>query len=209
MGWPILGYLKQALSRSGGAISRPPFQQDINQYCDVDISKELRQAEIISNLTYYKVGPNKDDKTKVDTFSLNLPYAIIMTPDCDLLQDYNAEETKRYLNGILIFEMEEAPMAKKRSGYGGSEWKHVTNNEWDRFHFLEAINAECDALKKGIPELVIDFRRYFTLPVDEIYRQCSLQGEDKASRRCRLGDLWRENIQRRAMFHMHRVALPD
>jgi hypothetical protein len=105
--------------------------------------------------------------------------------------------------------MEEASKARERLGYNSNEWRHVQQNGVDRVYFLNAIAPEDDLLKSGIPDSIIDFKRYFTLPPDEIFRQCQLPEPNKASRRCRLSDLWREDLQRRAMSYMQRVGLPD
>lgn len=184
---------------------------EFGAYCLVDSNKELRQSEIISDITYYSIETNKEDSTKVDTTSGKLSYAIIVTPDCDLLQDFKSKNDgkKAALLNVLLFSMEEANQARQRIGYSSNEWKHVKQNVVERVYFLNAIAPDDDLLKLGIPDSVIDFKRYCTLPSDEILRQCQLREPNKANRRCRLSDLWREDLQRRAMAYMQRIGLPD
>jgi hypothetical protein len=185
---------------------------EYNSYCKVDGARELRQAEILSDLTYYSIAPTSDDPGVLETTSATISHAIIMTPDCDLLQDYKARQRHqpaRWLFSTLLFGVEEATDTRARMQYGRQEWKHVTNNEMERFHFLASIKPYDDVLERGLPDLVVDFKRYFTLPPGEIYRQCGLEEPTRACRRCRLTDLWREDLQRRAMSYMQRVGLPD
>jgi hypothetical protein len=180
-------------------------------YCLVDADRELRQGEIISNLTYYEIVEAEEGAGKINVNLRGLSYAVIATPDCDLLQDFITRRggTGSSLFSVLLYGMEEASSARSRIGYGRSEWKHVVQNEMDRFYFLEAVSAEHDSLGAGIPDSVVDFKRYFTLPPGEIYRQLQLPDLERVCRRCRFQDLWREDFQRRAMSYMQRVGLPD
>ena len=98
---------------------------------------------------------------------------------------------------------------KSRLSWNRKEWDHVTNNEIERFYFLGAVDIETDVMGTGLPDSVVDFKRYFTLPPEEIYRQVALTDANRAQRRYRLSDLWREDLQRRAMSYMQRVGLPD
>jgi hypothetical protein len=130
----------------------------------------------------------------------------VLAQDCDLLRDYEASQAGKIspLNGVLIYELEPSVEAKKH--LLGVSWQPVTQNINERFHFLAAVPAACDALNLGLPDLLLDFRRYFTLPPKEIYRQCSPDGG--ALRRCRLQTPYREHLQNRAAFYFQRIALP-
>jgi hypothetical protein len=88
----------------------------------------------------------------------------------------------------------------------GISWQPVIQNNNERFHFLADVPAALDHLGQGLPSLIMDFRRYFTLPGPEIYRQCGTTGG--ARRRCRLETPYREHLQHRAAFYLQRVALP-
>lgn len=59
---------------------------------------------------------------------------------------------------------------------------------------------------EGAPELVIDFKRYFTLPTGELYRWIAL-GETR--RRCRLRSPYMEHLSSRFAYFLSRVALPE
>jgi hypothetical protein len=183
----------------------------VGAYCVIESDRELRQAEILGNLTFFGIQPNVDDNAKVDTVEAIISYAIILSPDCDLLQDFVARKNGRVgtLFSVLLFGVEESEQARSRMRYSTREWKHVKQNQLDRFYFLQALQSG-SIVPAGLPDLIVDFKRYFTLPPNELYRQCGLTDSAKRCHRiCRLSDLWREDLQRRAMSYMQRVALPD
>jgi hypothetical protein len=189
---------------AAGASSGPvvPSRQDTPIYACTELDRELRQAEIISGLKQHSYDSSTDEL--VDTLH---PYSIIISQDCDLLWDYEARRNGKppILNGVLICEI----WAADKKGAllaGGDVWRRVKHNKDERYHFLEAAPAEQDAIKQGVPELVVDFKRYFTLPPDEIFRQ--LQGENPAARRCRLLAPYKDHLQSRVSFYLQRVMLP-
>jgi hypothetical protein len=135
-------------------------------------------------------------------------YAIFLTPDCDLLQAFKARRgsAPSHIVDVLLFAVEASQTAKDRLRWSTKEWSHVAQNEVDRFYFLKEIPSREAELPDGIPDLVVDFKKYFTLPPQEIYQQIN---DNSCRRLVRLYDLWREDLQRRAMSYMQRVALPD
>jgi hypothetical protein len=162
---------------------------------------ELRQSEIISGLLQHEYYASDERVT-----STEIPYAIVMTQDCDLLRDFESLKTsgQRVLNGMLVYELQPAVEAKPQ--LRGISWQPLSQNINERFHFFSAVPPDCDLLGVGLPELVLDFRRYFTLPTSEAYRQMG-DGQN-AKRRCRLNSPYREQLQNRAGFYFQRVALP-
>ncbi len=193
-------------SGSGIAVAAPVLVR----YSVALVDKELRQGEIIAGLVNYVVKADPANAGKVITSGVQIPYSIAATPDCDLLHSFHAIRDGRpeRINGVLFFEAEEAGSAKKKLNFGRKEWDLVRSNRWEGFHLLSGFQAECDTLGEQIPDILIDFKRYFMLPTEEIYRQCKSTVEPKATRRCYLGDLWREQMQQRAMSFMQRVGTP-
>ncbi len=82
-------------------------------------------------------------------------------------------------------------------------WDRVKKNKDERYHFLEKVPAECDLRGEGIPELTVDFKRYFTLPVEEVYYQLT-----SGCRRCVLCPQYLEHLSSRFSYFIGRVALP-
>ena len=166
---------------------------------------ELRQSEIITDLvqfTYYPATGEAIEKPH--------PYAIVLSQDCDLLRDHENQTNgaSTVLNGVLLFELEPVDDIRGRLP-GGDILRRIRRQSEERYHFLEAVPVDLDLLGEGLPQLIIDFRRCYTMPPDEIYRQCALEGHDGAKRRCRLEIPYREHLQNRVAFYLQRVALPD
>jgi hypothetical protein len=173
-------------------------------YTTSDMTRELRQSEIITGLVQFTYDPIADE-----AIATPHPYAIVLSQDCDLLRDYEDRNGGRptTLNGILVYELE--PVAEIRSKLsGGDILRRIKRHSEERYHLLEPVSAELDLLGLGLPELVIDFRRCYTMPPGEIYRQCMLDTAEGAKRRCRLETPYREHLQSRAAFYLQRVALP-
>ncbi len=84
-------------------------------------------------------------------------------------------------------------------------WKRVRNNKDERYHFLERAPADCDAQGEGIQELGIDFKRYFTLPTDEVYRWIEM---GVIKRRSTLRTPYAEHLSSRFAYFLSRIALP-
>jgi hypothetical protein len=209
MHWLLPGWLQKKFWPQARPAEGPRFWESSGPpYCVTDISAEIRQAEIISDLRYYSVVENAADASKLDINATKLPYAITITPDCDLLQDFKGGKSGS-LFGVLLFPMEEGAAARKLRGKNTAEWRSISGNHWSQFYFLSAIGPEYDNLGTGLPDLLVDFKRYFTVPASEITRQCKLSGTVKASRRCRLNDMWREDFRHRALAYMGRIGVPD
>lgn len=173
-------------------------------YFAADPNKELRQGEIISNLKYYDIRADGDGNRSV--FTVSTPFALVGSPDCDLLQEFRNPSDK--IIGVLLYPLEEFERAKERTGGNSHQWRWVRTNQVAQFYDIGDIPAEYDANRQGAPELVADFKIFFTLPASEIYRQCQLPAPDGAQRLCRLNDVRREDFRQRALSYMGRVAVP-
>ena len=177
----------------------------VHAYTTAHLDGELRQSEIITNLVQYAFYPPTGEAIETPH-----AYAIVLSQDCDLLRDYQAMTAgaPRDLNGVLFFELEPEDEIRPKLA-GGDIRRRIERHGEERYHRLGPIPPELDLLQQGLPALIIDFRRCYTLPADEIYRQCALGREDGACRRCRLEMPYREHLQSRAAFYLQRVALPD
>jgi hypothetical protein len=170
-----------------------------------ELLHELRQGEVITHVAQYIYDPvgGRAAESYQD-------YVIVGTQDCDLLWDYKAMQQGKEgdLNGLILYEAEDALKMKAR--FGGKQhediWKRIIQNREDRYHYFEAIPPDLDLVSEGVSALVVDFKRYFTMPPPELYRQCGLG--HGARRRCRLNDLYREHFQNRVATYIQRVGLP-
>ncbi len=169
----------------------------------------LRQGEIVTNLVQAHVanvsirsrnGPLIEPKYH--------PFAIVLTQDCDLDWDFKARQgdasAEKLIPNVLFGEMVEATALRYGPGMNRSLWERVPQNKDERYHFLEAVPASADRLKQGLPELAMDFKRYFTIPTEEVY----LRLDFEAQRRCLLVSPYVEHLSSRFAHYLSRIGLP-
>lgn len=126
----------------------------------------LRQGEIISDLVQFILRPETINTEDLTGDPLIHPLAIIVSQDCDLDQDFRARnglasEDKKLPN-VLFCQMISAENLRGRSDINAGLWPRIRNNKDERYHFFQKINSEDDALQEGLPELGVDFKRYFS-----------------------------------------------
>jgi hypothetical protein len=73
--------------------------------------------------------------------------------------------------------------------------RHIIQNQTPRYHYLKFPDAH-------LPELIIDFKHFFTVNVDYLYSILD-------QRLCSMDDLFREQISHRFSFYLSRIGLPD
>lgn len=145
-----------------------------------------------------------------------LPYAIILSQECDLEHDYNnradtekcKSNTDKFLQTLLLCPA--YPAEQVRSGshlteigqfmqkLSTDQWKRAKQNNEYRYHFL----AEDQDLQ--VPDLILDFKHYFTIPTLVAYRPSV-----KATYLASLDDLFREHLSARFAHYLCRVGLPE
>jgi hypothetical protein len=171
----------------------------LNAFTQDGLQAELRQGEILTGLVQYEFDPVKEEGVPKSQ-----PYAMVVHQDCDLLRDFEKREANEdpVLNGILLLELYE-PDSIKPIISGNSIWEQVRKNKQERWHFLPSSSVECD---QKLPDLIADFRRVFTMPPNEVYRQIK---NGDVRRKCVLTIPYREHLQSRFAFYLQRIALPD
>ena len=173
----------------------------------VDASPRIRQGDILQNLKYQYVDN--------DLVTVLFPYTVVLSQDCDLDQDFIARNPKdgeqphhdSYLDTVLVCPAFNAD--KFRTGQhlaslelvmeakNKHQWKYIKSNRDPRYHYLEGVP------EKGIPELVIDFKRYYVISRDYVYS--NFETQFAAS----IQELYRELLSQRFAYYLSRVALPD
>ena len=184
----------------------------------------FRQAEILSLVQQVK----RSISAATETFDLvNHPLAIIISQDCDLDLDFRARNgllgpdkkivgpEKRIPNILFceVFTADQLLGSGRDSGELNSTiWSRIKTNDHVRYHFLQAAEAELDGVGKGLPELAVDFKRYFTIVADDLYVQL-LDSENQdpgpIQRRLRLRTPYCEHFCTRFGFYLSRIALPE
>jgi hypothetical protein len=181
------------------------------KYAAVQVGERLYQGEIVEGLiqvrqsleTLGESGPLKLDEVVH-------PFAIVMTQDCDLEQEFRirsgAREGTSALPNILFCEAITTTDLKGNVPPGKDIWKRVIQNRDERYQCLESVPPSQDLLGKGIPCLGCDFKRYFTVCVDEVYRRIELK---QITRRSRLITPYAEHLLSRFSIFQSRVPLPE
>jgi hypothetical protein len=132
----------------------------------------------------------------------------VISQDCDLDWDFHGRRTDggKLIPNVLLCEADTATGLRNQAEMNGGIWKNIPQNKNERYHFLQAIKSTEDALGAGITELAIDFKRYFTLPTDELYVRLQRQ---ETRRHCRLVSPYLEHFSTRFGYFQFRIALPE
>ena len=180
-------------------------------YALAEDGNSLRQGEIISGLVRGRQALDSFSNEVPEFLFEAHPYAIILSQDCDLEQDWKrrqeqglAEIQAPSLPEILFAQLVTARELRSK-GLTSEAWRRIKINKDERYQFLEQAPQESDAQGQGLPEFGIDFKRYFTIPTAEVYKQIELD----ARRRCRLLSPYLEHLSTRFCFYQFRVALPE
>lgn len=160
-------------------------------------------------------------------------YAVVLSGDCDLEQDYREREvlrseieqfkalppgdkkneawlalepkTVKLLRNTLLCPASKAEKAKVENKLKGALWDDVVDNKHERFYYLsEAVTNE-DLQREGVPALLLDFRKIFTVPTEELYAQITA---NIARRRCFLTPPYLQDLCFRFAFSIARPGLP-
>ncbi|MDC0935902.1 hypothetical protein OAS39_06420 [Pirellulales bacterium] len=169
----------------------------------------LHQGEVLSNVRIYE-RLSSDTETAKFT-EVTHPYCVVVSQECDLQWDYDARysgenevQSPRLLPHILCCTAATEEEIRSSRSLKSDLWRRVKKNKDDRYQYLEACGTELDAVGTGVPALVLDFKRYFTLPTSDLYEQLSSGAE---MRYC-LVSPYVEHLSLRFAFFQARVALP-
>ncbi|SEA35341.1 hypothetical protein SAMN05660420_01840 [Desulfuromusa kysingii] len=187
------------------------IKSNINSLYRVHGSKRVSQGDLYRDLSFFSIGKNGE---KYEVF---FQYAIILSQECDLDHGYkilsqkkDGEELKfnQYLHSVLFAPAFPAEILRRgehlKSLYNivtdrinSSSYKIVKNNETPRYHFLPSW-ADLQ-----VPELIVDFKAYYTLPFEYFYEIC--QDRCLAS----INELFREDVSQRFGNYLNRVGTPE
>lgn len=174
------------------------------------LDKAFRQGEILTGLQQVvldvqSIGKPGDPLVNI----VRHDYTIVVSQDCDLDSDYLARSAtgerppSKLVAGVLLCEVEEATATKSNTP-SSKLWEPIRSNRNERYHFLQAVSADQDALGESLPELVVDFKRYFTIPAEELYARL----KHGLQRRTRLVNPYLAHFANRFANFQSRVALP-
>ena len=180
----------------------------------------LRQGEILTNIVELQVRLESIGSTNCDSVYEANPiehlFAIIVSQDCDLEQDFNYRygskgNIRNELPSVLLCQAEKVDEFVKSEMYRNlfnskTFAGNFKNNNEIRYHFIQEIPADLSAVDKRIPELGIDFKRYFSMPTAEVYHRIKL---DHTQRCSVLESPYRDHFSQRFYNFNNRIALPE
>jgi len=196
------------------AISPAFVPPEVRVYIRSSEGDRLRQGEILEALPQVRLalgsvgdgGAVESPEVETDPH----PLGVVLSQDCDLEQDYDARKTSAgILPNILLCDVFNAAQLKaklkERDRLGSKEWRMVRQNNNPRFQFLRSVTVEEDLRSQGMPALAVDFRLYFTIRTDELYRRLE---QRVTLRRCWLSTPYAEHLCDRFCHYLARIALP-
>lgn len=169
-------------------------------------SSRIMQGDIFHNIEIIEDVIVKSDGS-IQLKKITFPLVICLNQDCDLHTDYihrNENKSGSLLHLII------APLFEITSFRDGKNWgelmnvgdhiksekiKEIKNNNDPRYHYM--VFPE-----KNMPELIIDFKYFFTINRDALY--------DRLNQKvCSVDDLFRELINQRFCDYLSRIGLPE
>ena len=178
----------------------------------------LKQGELLSNVIETIADVDSISSGSPRYLERAHPFAFVLSQDCDLDWDFAARlsqnGTHRIIPNVLMCEVQSAHEAAQgivnaegsKDSKKSRGWSRLKINKDERYHFFETIDTSHDLLEERIGELVIDFKRYFTVSTEELYARI-LCGDTQ--RRCRLESPYLEHLSSRFAYFQSRVALPE
>ena len=151
-----------------------------------------------------------------DMMEFSYPYAVSLTQECDLEEDYNCRNIvkqdtgsdDKHLPMILLCPAFLAEQVKagthldylklKMKKQTSDFWRLIQQNKNPRYHYLSAFSV------LQVPDLVIDFKHFFTIPTNILLEKYG----QEANHFARLNFLYREDLSQRFAFYLARIGLP-
>ena len=180
-----------------------PFVSKIKKRYRNVRKRRLCQGDILRDLSFsiedLKYGSNQK--------KIHLNFAVVLSQECDIKWDFDARESggnnDKFLPVILVCPAYLAsPFC---NGEHIRDWKMQNhdinvlkkNDKLKRYHYL---HPDIDF---SIPELVIDFKHFFTLPRELLYKYRS------TSYVATISELFREELSQRFSNYLSRIGLPE
>ena len=165
-----------------------PYIVILSQDCDLnqDFNSYSKYTKYNDEIDLININFDTFVKKKVYDFSKvydKLLPSILVCPAFPAEKLRNGNHLQNYNNFIM-------------QHISSKDWKKVENNEVARYHYLKPFPDF------QIPKLVVDFKRYYTLPTHYVY---SIFEESYVGS---LNELYRERLSQRFVNYLSRIGLP-
>lgn len=182
----------------------------------------IHQGDLLSDFEF-PIIVSAGNQSNIQLTSIQ--YGVILSQDCDLegihilnsqiqkMEEFSSANPingNKFLPSIIIapaFLAEDVnsgdyllDMGFKMDNKGKpsrSLWQSIMKNNNPRYHFLS------DSKEDGLPNLIIDFKIFYTLPYNYIF----CRYDDIYA--CSLNELFRESLSQRFFTYHSRVGLPN
>ncbi len=172
------------------AISVPYFKSPLDRY---------EQGDILRDVTLIQWA-DLDKERVLNVVERTLSYCVIVSQECDLEHDYNTRRiaegaTKdKYLQTLLMCPAYQAETFRD----GDHGWSRLKQNNLARYHYLERHQDF------QIPELVVDFKHYVTVPREILYRE-----QFNTCYVATIEIMYRDHLSGRFAHYLSRIGLPE
>jgi hypothetical protein len=189
------------------------LQSKIDAYYEKHSCYRVCQGDIVKDFAFFQIRQDEHEKAVEE---LRFPYLVVLTQDCDLEQ-YHKKVTiadkerisfNQFLPSILVTPAFPAEILRdgnhfvelfdvKQDRINSQRWKIITQNKDERYHYLHGFQP------LQVPDLLIDFKVYFTITPDDLY--CSYKSWYLAT----VNELFREHLSQRFCNYLNRIGLPE
>jgi len=173
--------------------------------------QQITQGDIFQGVNYVRWAERVNENLEVD--EIEIPFFVVLTQSCDLEWDFGdrkktiEEKRDKYIQSVLVCPAYIAELVRsgkhlERLGlimenYNNERWNYIKKNNNTRYHFLKSNESI------GLPDLVIDFKQYYTVPTHILYKMYNSHYVGS------LRPLFREDLSQRFASYLSRIGLPS
>lgn len=186
------------------AVNLPYFKSSLDRY---------EQGDILRDVTLIQWA-DLDRERVLSVVERTLQYCVIVSQECDLEHDYNTRAkadsatNDKYLQTLLISPAYPAEtfrqgdhlqqLGMKMEHINSVSWGRIKQNNFARYHHLEPHQDF------QVPELVIDFKHYVTVPREVLYRE-----QFNTCYVATIEIMYRDHLSSRFAHYLSRIGLPE
>jgi len=188
-------------------------------------SGEMRQGEIISGV--FELQPRRapiaiSEGDEVTVEPIIHHRMMVMTADCDLLQDFGARQSNKnsvgdlgieqlisnLLPAILLCDLYIQEELQSRVAPGTDIWKRIAGNSDERYHHLDASQIS-GVSGEGLPHLFMDFKKILAISGHWLYQGLEAPNDAKIERIAIVPPIYLQRLMHRFFSFQSRIGNPD